>query len=156
MENSKLVPNSNNTGKVACDDITGSCQCLSPQGSISPGSCPSSRHFKVNMWVPFIYSLHTSQSGVFALIRVTSESVHEPFENRISVLCSSIVFLVICPIGFQKQLFEGGSSFLSRIQVLGVPNVELKSLALQGKDLYLCGFSQLWLATAGMCFFLPS
>ena len=81
MENSKLVPKSNDTAKVAREDITASCQCLSPQRSISPGSCPSGRHFKVNMWVPFIYGLHTSRSGAFALIWGTSESVHEPFEK---------------------------------------------------------------------------
>ena len=42
------------------------------------------------------------------------ESGHRPFKNNFSVLCSSLVFLVIFPVGFQSQVFW--ESLLCRIQ----------------------------------------
>lgn len=45
------------------------------------------------------------------------ESGHRPFKSNFSVLCSSLVFLVIFPIGFQIQVFW--ESLLCRIQGFG-------------------------------------
>ena len=69
-------------------------------------SCLSERTFKIVIGSPS-RMVHTLFNMVFALVLVSSESVHELFKSRFSVPCSSIVFLDIFFIGFQSQVFWG-------------------------------------------------
>ena len=76
----------------------------------------------------------------------------EPFEKELSVPFSSIVLLGIMSYWFSKPGVLGAHLPVQDPGV-GAPDGECKSFVPQGKDLYLCGFSQLWLATAGVWFF---
>lgn len=70
--------------------------------------------------------------------------VCDHFKSGFSMPCSSIGFLDIFQTGFQRQVF---CSFFSPVQNLRVevPNIELKSLPSQGKEVYFpkCGLPQL-------------
>lgn len=113
-------------------------------GGVPTGSCPSSRCFKASRWVPFTHCSCTLQLGVFALVFRSNESLCKSFKSRFSIPYSFLVFPGIFPIGFQTQMFWF-SSLMQGVGI-GVLNVMLKSLASQGKDLFLCDPSQLWLA----------
>lgn len=99
-------------------------------------SCLSGRHSKLSTWVSFTCGLHPFLSGVFALVSGLSESVHEPFKSGFSFPYSSIVFLGIFNVGFQSQVFWD-LVFIVLDLMVGVPNVELESLAPLGKASYL-------------------
>lgn len=110
----------------------------------------SGRHFKVNEWVPFTYSMWVFQSGVFVLFFRSSKFLHEPFKSIFSIPFSSIAFLDIFIIGFQRQRL---TSLLEDVRFL-MPEVQLKFLALRGDDLYLYDPSLIWTAMAQCGFFL--
>lgn len=104
--------------RVAWDHKNGSFQCLSPRRESQLFSCLSGRGFFVRKWVPFICGSCTFQSGGFVLVFWLSEFVHQTFKSKFSVLCSSVVFLVVFFIGFQRRCF-GVSSLLCKIYGLG-------------------------------------
>ena len=118
-------------------------------GSILTGSCLSGSCFKINKYVPFSYGPWAFQSVVFALVFRYSEFMREPFKSMFSVPWSSVVFLDIFSVDFQSQIFWG---LVFPVQGLGV-GVELKSLAPEGKDLFFCDPSQLWITVAGVWVF---
>lgn len=64
------------------------------------------------------------------------ESTHELFNSRFSFPYSSMVFLDVFPISFQSQVFLELVSHVQNLRV-GVTDVKFKSLAPQGKALYL-------------------
>ena len=58
--------------------------------------------------------------------------MHEPLKSEISFPCSSVVFLDVFPIVFQSQVFCG-LTYLVHVLRVGIPDVELESVAPQGK-----------------------
>lgn len=74
-----------------------------PLWRVPAGPCLSCRYLKISKWVIFTYGPWAFQSSVFAFHVIWV--VCGPFKSNISVLYSSVVFLNILSVGFQRQVF---------------------------------------------------
>lgn len=127
-----------------------SWQCLSPGGAtlpITPSPADTSRLMSGSP-SPTVCEFFSLVFLCCFLDQV--KFLHEPFKSIFSIPFSSIAFLDIFIIGFQRQRL---TSLLEDVRFL-MPEVQLKFLALRGDDLYLYDPSLIWTAMAQCGFFL--
>ena len=104
--------------KVAWDHIHSPCQGLSPSAvfQLVPASTVDTVRLIGGSLSPTVHVLFILLG--FLLVLGSSQTLHEHFTSRLSVPCSSIVFLGVFPIGFQNHVFWGLISTLKDLSSL--------------------------------------